>query len=183
MYYIGIDPSTSSTGYAVMDKDMNVISSGNIKGKADDPSSFANLYYQLSEVFKKYPPKIVSCENQFAKMNMSVAIKIARPVGVVLAVAGMYECRFELLPPAKWRRIYQGSNSNKEVTYEYVRKRYPDIIKDFKKDNDIADAIGIACSGIIQEKDEKENPKEKEIIPKKKKKKTTPKKKVEKNAG
>ena len=150
MYFIGIDPSTSSTGFAVVDKDCQLIRYGKITGAADNPEMFAKLYKELLALFEAFPPTHTVCENQFIGANRETGIKTVRPTGVVLAVAGLFETSFEFAYPAHWRKVYQGKSSDKRTTFAYVNNQFPGVLGSFNKDNDIADAIGIACCAAIK---------------------------------
>lgn len=150
MYFIGIDPSTSSTGYAVINEKKELIDYGKIKGSADDPKSFAQLYSSLFDLFTKYPPTSVYCETQFIGVNRATSIKLIRPTGVVLAVVGNWNTQFNFSAPSSWRKLFQGEGKwSKKDTYTFVKERYPDILGSFTKDNDISDAIGIANACLI----------------------------------
>lgn len=166
-YYIGIDPSTSSTGYAVVNAQKELIDYGKIEGLADDPKSFAVLYSKLSSLLKEYPPTAIACETQFIGPNRGTSIKLIRPTGVVLAACGEWDVPFEFIEPSRWRNKYQGSGKwSKKDTYAFTLKEYPQLKEGFKpyallkngkvsetrmynNCNDMTDAIGIACSAAV----------------------------------
>lgn len=155
-HFIGIDASTSSTGYAVLDKNFKLIEKDVIKAKADDPQAFASLYLELVDVLMKYQPKYLICEQQFVGRNMNTSIKLARPTGVVLAAAGLLkDCEFEFLVPASWRKIYHTGTDwekkySKKHSFEVTKERYPGVVSNFNKHNDISDAIGIAYAAVVK---------------------------------
>lgn len=73
MNFIGIDPSTSSTGFAVMNEHQELLRYGTIKGLADDPKSFAHLYAELNELLEVFLRTA-----SFAKLN-SLASTVRLP--------------------------------------------------------------------------------------------------------
>ena len=166
MYYIGIDPSTSSTGYAVVNKKKEIIKVGKIDGLADSPETFARLYKELVQLFEDYPPVMVLCENQYFGGNTDTLIKISRPGGVVLAAVGLFDTMFDFIMPSSWRKEYLGNGSlSKRESYDQIIKTYPELIKAiepyallkngkvsqtrlFTKGNDITDAVGLACACV-----------------------------------
>ena len=170
MYFIGIDPSTSSTGYAVIDEHKKLIDCGRIEGLADDPKSFSFLYKQLTALMEEYPPTAISCETQFIGPNRETSIKLIRPTGVVLAVAGTWDVPFDFTAPSSWRHMYQGTGKwSKRDTYDFTLNQYPELIELFtpyallkngnvstvrmyNNCNDMTDAIGIAnaCAVIYE---------------------------------
>lgn len=174
MYYIGIDPSTSSTGYAVVNEEKEIMTVGKIDGLADSPETFARLYKELVYLFEKYPPKRVLCENQYFGGNTNTLIKISRPGGVVLAAIGLFKSEFDFIMPSSWRKTYHGDGSlSKRESYDYTLARYPELTKAiepyaklkngkisqvrmFTKGNDITDAVGIACTAVIIDKEEED---------------------------
>ena len=154
MYFIGIDPSTSSTGFAVMNEHQELLRYGTIKGLADDPKSFAHLYAELNELLEAFPPDGIICETQFIGVNRATSIKLIRPTGIVLAVSGLHDAPFTFLAPSAWRKTYQGVGKwTKNDTFKFTKEKYPGVLTSFKKDNDMSDAIGIAytCSILFQE--------------------------------
>ncbi len=151
MIYMGIDPSTSSTGYAIVDEQETLLASGKILGKADDPKSFANLYLQLYNLVVGHVPDGLVCETQFIGPNKATSIKLIRPTGVVLSVAGLSDCAFAFMEPSEWRKLFHGKGKwTKKDTFALVKERYPNSVQSFTKDNDIADAIGIACACAVR---------------------------------
>lgn len=155
-YFIGIDASTSSTGYAVLNNQFDLIKKDVIKAKADDPQAFSFLYAQLVKVLTEYQPKYLICEQQFVGRNMNTSIKLARPTGLVLAATGLLkDCGFEFLVPASWRKIYHTGTKwekkySKKHSFEVTKERYPGVVSNFKKENDISDAIGIAYAAVVK---------------------------------
>lgn len=151
-YVLGIDPSSSSTGYAVLDiETKKVVDYGRIKAKADCPEEFYSLGKSLSEIYDKYKITHVGCENQFIHINKSAGIKATRPTGIVLYFSGMHGIKndeFNFFAPASWRKLFNPLNDkdySKKHTFELVNLRYPEFeLKSFNADNDKADAIGIA---------------------------------------
>lgn len=164
MYFIGIDPSTSSTGYAVVNEKKELMDCGRIEGLADDPKSFSHLYKRIVQLLTDYPPSGITCETQFIGPNRETSIKLIRPTGVILAAAGDWDVSFDFLAPSSWRHMYQGAGKwSKRDTYDFTMKQYPELIRRFEPEallkngktsmvrmynncNDMTDAIGIACA-------------------------------------
>lgn len=155
-YYLGIDPSTKSTGYAVLDEELNIIEHGIIDGMADDPKSFHQLYVALTSLVEEYKPKIMHCETQFIGPGRQTSIKLIRPTGVVLAVAGASDIPFDFINPASWRKTIHGKGKwKKRDTYKLIEELYPNLeLQSFNKDNDKTDAIGIARSCVLRDLEE-----------------------------
>lgn len=153
-YYIGIDASTTSTGLAVLNDKFEIEHYELIKGKANDPVSFYNLYNRLVELFSKYKPKHVICEQQYFGRNVDTTIKLSRLTGVVLVAAGALNLEIQFLNPSSWRKIYHKGTAfekkyKKTDSFEVTKLKYPNVLTSFKKDNDISDAIGIAFAAVV----------------------------------
>ena len=156
--YIGIDPSTTSTGFAVFKEDGTLIEKGKFLAEADDPKAFQSLYKDLSGLFLKYQPKAILCEQQHAGQNAKTMIKLVRPTGVVLAAAGLVDAIFDFKHPSSWRKIYHTGTEfekkySKADSFKVTKERFPGAVTSFKKDNDISDAIGLgyACHILFSE--------------------------------
>lgn len=159
-YYIGIDPSTSRTGYAVLNEKGELIDKGAIPAKADDPKAFHFLYEELKNLLLKYKPKAIVCEQQYGGSNMNTMIKLVRPTGLVLAAAGSLgeDISFDFLASSSWRKIYHTGTEyekkyNKRNSFAVTKSLFPGSVTSFNKDNDISDAIGIAfaCHALYKE--------------------------------
>lgn len=157
MYALGIDPSTKSTGWAVMNHEEKIIGHGVITGLADDPASFYTLETALIDIIEKYKVSHIRCETQFIGANRQTAIKLIRPTGVILSVAGRYDLPFDFSEPSSWRKTIHGKGKwSKRDTYNFINESYGDVIefKSFNKDNDKTDAIGVTWSLIKDLKDD-----------------------------
>ena len=163
MSYMGIDPSTSSTGISIVDKDGQVVLKKKLVGKegANDPAYMFHLGEELKKLVDEYGVTHMRCEDQFIGINKHTAIKTVRPTGVALYVAGSKELVFDLKYPSEWRKVFhkafdqkvECTNPKKQDTYRVV-KTMVDGITSYKKDNDITDSIGIAYSLYLENTEE-----------------------------
>lgn len=147
---MGIDPSTSSTGIAIVNEAGELVHAEKLKGKAECPEDFHRLYMRLDELIQQYKIKEVLYEGQFMGINVKTAIKVVKVCGVVIAVSGKNGIPAEEKKPNSWRKIFhdvfgkvEKGNPKKEDTFRIVKERFG-VVTSFKKDNDISDAIGIA---------------------------------------
>lgn len=157
--YMGIDSSTSSTGVSVFSKKGELLVSEVIKGIADDGESFYRLFKRLDELVNEYKVEKILFESQFGGVNPNTLIKLVRPTGVVLAVAGKNNIEVDQKMPASWRKVFhdecgkvEKGNPKKTDTFRVVKERFG-VVKSFKKDNDISDAIGIGYCLFLTNKE------------------------------
>lgn len=157
--YMGIDPSTSSTGIAIFSEEGELLFSDAVRGMADDAESFHKLYSRLDELIVEYKVKKILFESQFGGNNPKTLIKLVRPTGVVLAVGGKHGLSVEQKMPASWRKVFhdvcgkvEKGNPKKTDTFRVVKERFG-VVTSYKKDNDISDAIGIGYCLFLTNKE------------------------------
>lgn len=159
MYFLGVDPSTKKTAFAVIDENKNVIYHSYLNGQPDDPEFFKELYTETENILNQYEIKGMVVEDQFMQRNADTLKKICRLTGPILTSAGFHFIPTRLLPPPTWRslwRIESGIDAydkkdsyKKKTTYckeeiFYILQLYFPILENFKEDNDLADALGMA---------------------------------------
>lgn len=145
--YLGLDPSSLSTGWAVVDEEKKPLEWGIIKGRTDNPKSFIKLHNELNDIIEKYNIEAVSIEDTFYSMNIDTLKKLVRPTGIILYMVGVHELEHEFIMPASWRKRFMGNGrASKRETYDYVNEKYELGFDSFNKFNDLTDAIGIAWS-------------------------------------
>jgi len=159
--YLGIDPSTASTGFAVMDSNFNLVDYGVIKVDKKKLTELEQTVYQydkINELVEKYGIVGIGCEDQFQGPNAQTFKQLSRVAGSFIVLAALQQIELEMLHPSKWRKITHGKGSmKKEDTRVWVNETYNKEFK--KKDNDITDAIGIAKAFALLKMGEQENAK------------------------
>lgn len=157
--YMGVDPSTSSTGVSVFSDTGELLHVEVVKGKADDAESFYRLFERLDHLVEEYAVKEILFESQFASINKSTLIKLVRPTGVVLAVGGKHGIPVTQKMPASWRKVFhdecgkvEKGNPDKKDTFRIVKERFG-IVTSYNKDNDKSDAIGIGYCLFLTKKE------------------------------
>ena len=147
--YLGIDPSTKSTGYGVVNDAEELIGWGVIepnKKKMDVREQAVFQYEQLKNLIEKYQVTHICCEDQFNRINADTFKKLSRISGYIILLSGQLQLPIQLYPPKKWRKIFHGDGkAKKEDTLELVNRLFNLDLK--ANQNDIADAIGIAIAG------------------------------------
>lgn len=157
--YLGIDPSTKKTAFAVVDENKKVYYTSTRSGKAEDPNFFLELYNETEHILNEYRIDYMVVEDQFMQRNADTLKKVCRLTGAILAVAGKASTPCRLIIPPTWRSLWRKESGinpydvkdsfKKKSTYckeeiFYILQLYFPMLDDFKKDNDIADALGMA---------------------------------------
>lgn len=149
--YAGIDPSKSSTGFAILNAARELIDYGVIR--PDKELSFEEQlhyhYIELDKLFSRYNIRQVVMEDQFFQNNAETLKQLARVSAMTMLVCQQKGIPMITNMPNAWRKTFHGAGSkwNKRDTFAKVKEMYS--LNDFKytKHNDITDAIGIgnAC--------------------------------------
>lgn len=96
MRVVGIDPSTVSTGYGIVEEDsfrqLSYVTCGVIStpSKKSLPSRLKKIHDALFELLETYRPSAIVIENTFLARNVQVALKLGQARGVVLLVSEMF---------------------------------------------------------------------------------------------
>lgn len=162
--YIGLDASTTKTGYAVF-KNQKLIEYGLIVAKDSD---WRNRIYeqskQLDTLFTKYNPFKVYIEDVplNAKGGIKVAVMLGAVQGMIYGIGASHNINMEFLMPNSWRSplgLFDGTERGKlrvEMKRKAVDKAnelfnlnlvYKGASSKFNQD-DIADAILLCFSQI-----------------------------------
>jgi crossover junction endodeoxyribonuclease RuvC len=154
-YYLGLDPSTKSTGYAVMNQHGELLDYGKICPDDDatnEMSAAQKIFYQYQDIerlIKKYPFTKVLCEDQFFQNNVDTLKKLSRVSGMVLLLCAQNGIPVEMIYPTSWRKVFHGTGkAKKSETLRKVNQMFGLDLK-LSKHNDISDAIGICMSAVM----------------------------------
>lgn len=158
IYYLGLDPSTKSTGWAIVNQQGELIDYGKIcptdNKDAITPAEKIHMQYkEITELLiNKYPITKVLCEDQYFGSNIDTLKQLSRITGMVLLVSAQYNVPVELIYPSSWRKVFHGSGkAKKSETLRKVNEMFGLDLK-LTKHNDISDAIGIAMSAYMTDK-------------------------------
>lgn len=156
MNFLGIDPSTASSGYAVLSDKYELIAYGTIKPnkkKLTVGQQALMQYSKLCQVIEETEVKAILMEDQHGGLNKDTLKKLARTSGYMILLSGQYDLPLEILHPSSWRKVVHGKgNAKKEDTLNWANETFGLELEE--KDNDIADAIGIAWTAVTHFADE-----------------------------
>lgn len=148
--YLGVDSSTSATGWGVINAAGELLDWGVIKPsktKLTVPQQYALKYRTLEEAALKHEVQGIFCEDQHGGLNKDTLKKLSRVSGVVGLLAGMYDLPFEYIHPSAWRKVVLGKgNADKEDAVNWANERFGLTLT--LKQNDIAEGIGIAQAAV-----------------------------------
>lgn len=151
--FLGIDPSTKSTGWGVIDKKGKLVDYGVIVPDEDEEVSEKLSFQQdaFLDIIKKHNIKYIGCEDQFFGNNPNTLKKLVQVSATAVLVGINTGVPVQLYYPSSWRKITHGTGkANKKTTQKFVNETYNK--KFLVKENDITDAIGIAYATYLENK-------------------------------
>jgi Holliday junction resolvasome RuvABC endonuclease subunit len=156
---IAMDTSTKMTGYSVVrynakTNDGELIEAGKIAGGIDVPVYFVALLTLLNELNEKHGCNAVVFEEPFNGRNSKTTIKLARVNSLPILFAGLIGVPVTGLDIASWRKHFHGRYGRTAVGVYTKEEAFAVVCRDikhfddFKKSNDITDAIGLGFGFI-----------------------------------
>lgn len=162
MISMGIDASTTSTGWSIFNGD-KLIASGTIKPKGNEwRERVINEWDYYCKIVEKYSPEIIYMEDVPLKSGNQTLLKLGAVQGVILALSAQYHIKVEYLLPSDWRRpldLYDGTREGthrevlKKKAIEMVNKVFDKSLlwvapKSKRNEDDEAEAILVAYSQV-----------------------------------
>jgi len=166
MIAMGIDASTTSTGWSIF-KDDKLIANGVIKPKGSDwRNKIQQEFPLLCKIIDKYKPDKAFIEDVPLKDGKITLVKLGAVQGMVLSVMAFKEVPVEFLSPSDWRGalgLYDGTREGtkrevlKKKAIEMVNKKFGLNLlwvapKSKLNEDDTAEAILIAYSQVKKRK-------------------------------
>jgi crossover junction endodeoxyribonuclease RuvC len=166
MLIFSIDPSLSSTGYAIIDGECKKLID---KGKINTTNKYSTddrIQMILAELMKKVPEECyIMLEDGYVGVNSQSSLKLSELRGAIIFFFKYNGYDVIHQQPKEIRKNFGlKGNAKKEEVAKEVLKYYPKLETDIgsysdrankKKTSDIYDAISIGLSFILQQ--EKEN--------------------------
>lgn len=146
-YYLGIDPSVWSTGWAILNQDCKIVDYGRIKAEKHLAiHEVVEVQYSfLSELLEKYPLSSMLCEDQYQGVNVDTLKKLSQNRGVIMLLAAQKKIPFFTLAPSSWRKAFvglQNGRANKKDCVIAINEMFGLKLKFVQ--NDIAEALAMA---------------------------------------
>jgi len=163
MYYIGVDPSLTATGFVVLDEKGNLQEKKIIKSKLKDVERLIELSDELRDSLQTYRGKIsgVCIEGYSFGSRLGQAFSIGELCGIFKICLTKFPVLYKIIAPTRLKKFVTGKgNSKKELLLKEVYKKWG---IDFN-DNNLADAYGLARISWSYENRKKLLSYEKEII-------------------
>lgn len=154
MIILGIDPGTTSIGYALLEynKKPRLIDANLIRIKTQNRELYLKeLHNTISNIINKGKPDRVAIERIFFAKNTKTAIAVAEARGAMLLTTSLANISISEYTPLEVKRAVTGDgladkNQMKKMLQLTLRE-----LKDFRAQDDVFDAIGIALTcGLLE---------------------------------
>ena len=150
MRVLGIDPGSETLGWGIVEGNglkYAAVDFGVVKSKARDAFSkrLANIYEGVAQVIDSFKPDVLSIEEAFYAVNVSVALKLGQVRGVVLLLAEQRGLSIAEYAPRLIKQTVVGyGNAEKHQVQQMVKVLLN--LKTIPAPHDAADALAIAIS-------------------------------------
>jgi crossover junction endodeoxyribonuclease RuvC len=152
---LGIDPSTVSTGWAVMDGEGHLMDYGAIKCPSKIPvyQRVNMVYTSLLSIAQLHKVTELAVEDQFGHKNPKTLKALSNVKATAMLVAAQLDIPYTEYAPMSIKKCFTGKGTaSKEDMLTQAKSMYQ--INERIVD-DIADAIGIAFTHYVEDADRK----------------------------
>jgi crossover junction endodeoxyribonuclease RuvC len=152
--FLGLDPSTKSTGWAIIKKTGELVNYGVICPDKDltERDKIAFQQIGMRQIIHDNKVEAIACEDQFFANNVDTLKKLVRVSSIAMLVSINEGVPLTMYFPAQWRKItHDTGKANKALTRKWVNETFNK--KFLAKENDITDAIGIAFACYLLNKE------------------------------
>lgn len=153
MKILGIDPGFAILGWAVIDKDLNVIKYGTIETASGIPieDRLLEIHKKLTGIVNTYQPDCAAIERIFFTKNTKTAIDVAKTIGVILLTFKISELSFFEYTPSQIKHVITGfGGASKDQMKIMIKKIFN--IKELPGKDDAIDAMAIAACHSFRQK-------------------------------
>ena len=125
MVVMGIDGSTTSSGWAIFDTtECKRIDSGRICPKSKNwRERIEQEWVLFSKIFEKFCPEVVYMEDVPMKDGKATILKLGAVQGMVLSLAKQYNSNLVFLLPSEWRSGLGLFDGTRQGTHREILKK------------------------------------------------------------
>ncbi|MDD2913413.1 MAG: crossover junction endodeoxyribonuclease RuvC [Candidatus Pacebacteria bacterium] len=155
MIVIGIDPGTAITGYGIIEKnkgnETNVLGYGCITtSSALLPGERLKIINSdLDSLILKHKPDFIAVESLYFFKNLKTAMPVSQAKGVILLTAAKRKIPVLEFTPLEVKMTVAGYGRAEKKQVQKMIQNFLKL-KEFPKQDDAADALGVALCGILK---------------------------------
>ncbi len=155
MIIIGIDPGTATTGYGIIKKeeksDVVALEYGCIKtsSKLEIGERLKIINNKLNEIITKHNPDFVSVESLYFFKNLKTALPVSEARGVILYTFAKKNVPIMEFTPLEVKMTIAGYGRAEKKQVQKMIQNFLKL-KEFPKQDDAADALGVALCALFK---------------------------------
>ncbi len=147
MIVLGVDPGTTTTGYAVIEASeerVRCVAVGTLSPQKSLPfqEKLRQIYDSMTEILTKYEPDEMAVEDVFVKSNARVALRMGHVRGVVLLAGAASGIRIGEYSPREIKQAIVGRGSASKEQVKFMVSALLNL--DNPPGQDEADALAVA---------------------------------------
>ena len=142
MRVLGLDPSLTATGFAVLDEGSLIhFEVFKTNAKLPDIERFNELLEKVQSVIFMHSVKLVGIEGYAFNVKGNYTLRIAEALGIIKHWLFINDIRYLTVPPLTHKKNSTGKgNADKAYTVAAMQKRFPQL----PDEHNIADAVSVA---------------------------------------
>ena len=152
MIVLGIDPGTTITGFALMekrDRKVFILDYGYIKmsSKKPIPERICIFHDHFEKILQKWPVEVIALETPFLGRNAQTFLKLGYLRGILYLLSQKHNARTVDLSPREVKRSVTGfGGADKDQVARVILQFFPQLTMPEKQD--VTDALAITLCGI-----------------------------------
>lgn len=160
MVILGIDPGTTSIGYALIEgmrgKNPRLLDAGLISIFASSrPQRLKELHIHIKTLLNSWKPDVAATERLFFAKNTKTAMEVSEARGVILLTVTLAEVNvYEYTPLETKLAITGDGRADKSQVKKMVHLTMPETAN-LKAKDDVFDAIAVALTCFFKERNNK----------------------------
>jgi len=148
MIIIGIDPGTTSVGYAILEvgRDAPALRAAGLipTASSDSHERLKKLHHGLNVLMKEWNPDTMALERLFFAKNQKTALAVAEARGVILLTASLARLTLYEYTPLEIKKVISGDGAaDKKGVKKMIQLTLPQT-KELRARDDVFDAIAVA---------------------------------------
>ena len=156
MRVLGIDPGIRTTGFGIIDSNINrlsLIACGTINPKVKDslPLRLNHLFEEVDSIINKFSPDVFAIEDMFYSKNVKTAMILGQARGAMIIAAAQANINIFEYAPRKVKMSVCGNGGASKEQVQYMVMKILNL-KDIPGTMDVSDAIavGICCLNQVR---------------------------------
>ena len=150
MIILGIDPGTTSIGYAIVENKkgvplLNTAGLFRIRG-AEKEERLRSLGQELASLLKNWRPSDLAIERVFLSRNQKTAMAVAEVRGAILLITSLAGLSAHEYTPLEVKKSVTGAGNADKLQVEKIVRLTIAGARDLRASDDVFDAIAVALT-------------------------------------